>query len=37
MLKDLFGSAEHQERTTYGLGYQLTLTRKKDEAVLDFG
>ena len=35
MLKDVFGFAEGQEKSTYGLGYKLTLTRKKDEAVID--
>ena len=35
MLRDVFGSAEHQEKATYGLGYKLTLTRNKDEAVID--
>ena len=35
MLKDIFGFAEHQEKATYGLGYTLTLTRIKDEAVID--
>ena len=35
MLKDVFGYAEHQEKTTYGLGYELTLTRNKDDAVID--
>ena len=35
MLKDVFGFAEGQEKATYGLGYKLTLTRNKDEAVLD--
>ena len=34
-LKDVFGYAEHQEKTTYGLGYKLTLTRNKDDAVID--
>ena len=34
MLKDVFGFAEGQEKTTYGLGYKLTLTRNKDEAVI---
>ena len=29
--------AEHQEKATYGLGYKLTLTRNKEEAVLDKG
>ena len=35
MPKDVFGFAEHQEKATYGLGYKLTLTRKKDEAVIE--
>ena len=35
MLKDIFGFAEHQEKATYGLGYKLTLTRNKDDAVID--
>ena len=35
MLKDVFGFAEHQEKGTYGLCYKLTLTRNKDEAVID--
>ena len=35
MLKDVFGFAEHQEKATYGLGYKLTLTRNKDDAVKD--
>ena len=35
MLKDVFGFAEHQEKATYGLGYELTLTRNKDESVID--
>ena len=35
MLKDVFGFAECQERATYGLGYKLTLTRNKDEDVLE--
>ena len=35
MLKDVFGFAEHQEKTTYDLGYKLTLTKNKDEAVID--
>ena len=34
-LKDIFGFAEHQEKGTYGLGYELTLTRKTDNAVLN--
>ena len=35
MLKDVFGFAEHQEEATYGLGFKLTLTGNKDEAVID--
>ena len=35
MLKDVFGFVEHQEKATYGLGYKLTLTRNKDDAVID--
>ena len=35
MLKDVFGFAEGQEKATYGLGYKLTLTRNKDESVID--
>ena len=35
MLKDVFGFAEHQEKATFGLGYKLTLTRKKDEVLID--
>ena len=35
MLKDVFGFAEHKEKATYGLGYKLTLTRNKDDAVID--
>ena len=35
MLKDVFEFAEHQEKATYGLGYKLTLTRNKDDAVID--
>ena len=35
MLQGKFGFAEHQEKATYGLGYKLTSTRKKDGAVLD--
>ena len=34
-LKDIFGFAEHQEKATYGLGYELTLTRNSDNAVLN--
>ena len=35
MLKDVFGFVEGQEKATYGHGYKLTLTRNKDEAVID--
>ena len=35
MLRDIFGFAEHQEKTTYGLGYNLTLKRNNDKAVLN--
>ena len=35
LLKDVFGFAEHQEKATYGLGCKLTLTRNKDDAVID--
>ena len=35
MLKDVFGFVEHQEKATYGLGYKLTLTRNKDDDVID--
>ena len=35
MLKDVFGFAEHQRKAAYGLGYKLTLTRNKDDVVID--
>ena len=35
MLKDVFGFAEGQEKATYGLGYKLTLSGNKDEALID--
>ena len=35
MLKDVFGFAEHLQKATYGLGYRLTLTRNKDDAVIE--
>ena len=35
MLTDVFGFAECQEEATYGLGYKRTLTRNKDEVVID--
>ena len=34
MLKAVFGFAEHQEEATYGLGYELTLTKIIDNSVL---
>ena len=34
-LKDIFGFAGYQEKGIYGLGYNLTLTRKTDNAVLN--
>ena len=33
LLKDVFRFTEHQEKATFGLGYKLTLTRNKDDAV----
>ena len=35
LLKDVFGFAECHEKATYGLGYKLTLTRNRDDAVID--
>ena len=35
MLKDVFAFAEHQEKAIHGLGYKLTITRNKHEAVID--
>ena len=35
MLKDVFGLVKCQEKATYGLGYKVTLTRNKDEGVID--
>ena len=35
MLRDVFGFAEHQEKATYGLHHELTLTGKKYDAVLN--
>ena len=35
LLKDVFGFVECMEKATYGLGYKLTPTRKKDDAVID--
>ena len=34
-LRDVFGSVEHQEKATYGLGYKLSLKRNKVEALID--
>ena len=34
-LKYVFGFAQYQEKATYGLGYNLTLTRNTDNAVLN--
>ena len=36
-LKDIFGFAAHQEKATYGLGYNLILARTSDNAVLNRG
>ena len=35
MFRGIFGFAEHQEKTSYGPGFNLSPTRKEDEAVLD--
>ena len=35
MPKGVFGFAERQEESFFGLGYKLTLTRSDDETVLD--
>ena len=35
LLKDVFGFAEHHDEANYGLGYKLTLTRNKDDSVID--
>ena len=35
LLKDVFGFAECQKKATSGLGYKLTLTRNKEDAVID--
>ena len=34
MLKDVFGFAGHHEKSIYGFGYILTLTKNKDDADL---
>ena len=35
ILKNVFGSAKHQEKATYGLGYKLASKRKSDNSVLN--
>ena len=35
MLKDVFVSAKHQRKATDGLGFTLTITRNKDNSVLN--
>ena len=35
LLIDVFGFAECQQKATYGLGYNLFLTKTKDDAVID--
>ena len=35
LLEDVFGFAEHQDKATYGLGYNQILTRKSDNSVLN--
>ena len=35
MLKDVFGFADGQEKATCVIGYKLTLTQNKDNAVID--
>ena len=37
MLRDIFGSAEHQEKGTHVVGYKLKLTRNTDNAVSNNG
>ena len=34
MLRDVFGFAEHHEKSTYGMGYNLILPRNTDNTVL---
>ena len=36
-LKDIFGYAEYQQKATYGLVYNITLTRNNDNVVLNKG
>ena len=35
MLRDVYGFAQHQQKTTYGLGYEITLTINVDNAVFN--
>ena len=35
MLEDVFGFIQCQEKASYGLGFILTLTKSKDQAVID--
>ena len=35
MLKCVFGFSDNQDKATYGLGYNLTLTREKNDTVLN--
>ena len=35
MLRDIFGFAEYQRKSKYGLGYKLTLTGESDNSVLN--
>ena len=35
MLEKIIGFAEHQEKATYASGYEITLTRKTDNSVLN--
>ena len=35
LLRDLFEYAEHQEKATYGLGHEITLTWDKNDSVID--
>ena len=35
LLKDKLGFEENQQKATFRLGYQLALTRNKDDAVID--
>ena len=37
MLKDKFGFAQHQDKATHGLGYNVIPTRKSDNGVLNKG